>query len=143
MNQHKKACATCPFSKRSTPGELGGSPVEMFVGQAYGAFWLPCHEAVDYSDPNWKQKYEAAQCAGAAIYRSNCHPAKRPVALLNLPADSDENVFKSPAEFVAHHMRVSIGMADTLVKVITPESLHEIECKKAEAKFISEEEFKK
>lgn len=142
MKQHKKACATCPFSKRSKPGELGGSPIEMFVGQAYGAFWLPCHEATDYSDPNWKEKYDTPQCAGAAIYRSNCHPADRPATLLNLPAGSDTNVFTSVTDFVAHHMQVSIGMAETLVSVVSPEALHEIEMRKAEAKFITEDQFK-
>lgn len=142
MNQHKKSCATCPFSSKSKPGELGGSPVEMFVGQAYGPFFLPCHEATDYSNPDWKQQYDVPQCAGAAIYRANCHPAKRPDMLLHLEAGSDETVFKSPAGFVAHHMGVPEPIAEMLVNTVTPEMLYEVELNKSEARFIPKEDLK-
>ena len=41
MNQHTKPCKTCPFRRDCTPGELGGSSVETFIGQAFGAFHIP------------------------------------------------------------------------------------------------------
>src|SRR5215204_6012470 len=101
MKQHTQPCKTCPFSRQCPPGELGGSSVGTYIGQAYGAaFWIPCHECIDYSDPDWRHQHQAGQCAGAAIYRANCHPVKRPPSLLALPTDT-VTVFASPAEFFA------------------------------------------
>lgn len=119
MKQHTKPCSTCPFRRDSTPGELGGSPVETFIGQTFGAFWIPCHECIDYSDPNWREQYEKGQCAGTAIYRANCHPANRPPELLKLPADT-ELVFSTPAEFMAHHLRITVDEAARRLKECHP-----------------------
>lgn len=141
MNQHHKPCKTCPFSRTSTPGELGGSSVETYIGQAVGAFWIPCHECVDYSDPNWRYQYKASQCAGLAIYRANCHPAIRPDTLLSLPPDK-ELVFSEPAEFIAHHYYIPVEAARAALEVITPERLLEIEMKRSGAEYINEQELK-
>lgn len=130
--QHTKPCKTCPFSRSSTPGELGGSPVGTFVGQAYRSFWLPCHECIDYSDPQWRYQYKANQCAGAAIYRANCHPAHRPKALLSLPA-STEFVFASPAEFIAHHCRMSVAEAEAALEILPPALFWETEMRRSGA----------
>ena len=103
-NQRTTACSTCPFSKTSTPGELGGSPVETYVGQIIGPFFLPCHQVKDYKGNAEKIETCQCQCAGAAIFRANIGVGKyMPHTLLNLPADSDPNVFTSLHEFVWHH----------------------------------------
>lgn len=101
----------CPFNKQNRlPLEkaLGGSPVETYVGQAAGPFWLPCHMDKKYegktSDPNAVQ-----QCAGAAIFRSNVGiSAMMPTQLLRLPRDNGELVFNSFEEFVAFYKELPI-----------------------------------
>lgn len=134
MKQHTKPCKTCPFRRDSKPGELGGSPVETFVGQTYGAFWIPCHELIDYNDPNWREQYHVPQCAGAAIYRENCHSEiGRPKELLKLPKDT-ELVFQTPAEFVGHHEGIPPSFVEPLMKMITPEMLHDVEMRRRTCK---------
>lgn len=59
--QHKKPCATCPFTSRVTPesddpGSTGYSPTEVYVAQYFMPYIVTCHEFVDYDDPNWKAK---------------------------------------------------------------------------------------
>ena len=119
MSQHHKPCKTCPFSRSCTPGELGGSPAETFIGQCYGPFWIPCHECLDYSDPNWREQYHASQCAGVAIFRANCFNDERNEFILTLPADTTL-VFASPEEFLAHHTRISIDEAKRQLEKTTP-----------------------
>ena len=115
MNQHNKPCAGCPWGRREPT--LGGSPVETYVGQIALGFWLPCHCSANYrakaSDVN-----EVAQCAGAAIFRSNIGVADRmPSGLLSLPRDT-ARVFATLADFYAHHTgRSRIELA----KMLTPE----------------------
>lgn len=110
QNQHHKPCRTCPFRRDCTPGHLGGSPVQTFIGQAFGAFWIPCHERIDYDNPDWRRQFDTPQCAGVAIYRSNAHPGARPADLLSLPAD-ETLVFATPDEFMAHHLGISLDEA--------------------------------
>lgn len=138
MTQHTHPCKTCPFRRDVETGTLGGSPVGTFIGQAYGAFWIPCHECIDYTDPNWKEKYHANQCAGVAIYRANAHPARRPAALLNLPADV-EKVFSSPEQFMAHHLRIPIKEALEKLKTTPPIRHWMNECARAGSVLIPKE----
>lgn len=99
--QHHKPCKECPFRRGCLPGYLGGSAPEVFVGQAHGNFWLPCHLHSNYEDPDWASDTSKPQCAGAAIYRANTSK-RTPPQLLTLPKDNDA-VFSSPVEFLAHH----------------------------------------
>lgn len=103
-NQHTKACKSCPFSRQCEPGELGGSEVGTYVGQAVGPFFLPCHSAKGYKGNNTTLESGAPQCAGAAIFRANIGRSElMPGPLLKLFADSDPNVFDTLQEFIAHH----------------------------------------
>jgi len=141
MKQHTKPCSTCPFSRDCVPGKLGGSPVETFIGQAFGAFHIPCHERIDYTDPNWRTAcVRVSQCAGVSIYRSNCHPAERPDMLLVLPANTDL-VFASPAEFMAHHLNISVREATARLYHYPPQQHWMDEMLKTEARLIKREEF--
>lgn len=141
MKQHHQPCITCPFRRDCVPGELGGSPVETFIGQAFGAFLIPCHECIDYTDPDWKTNcVKVSQCAGTAIYRSNCHPAERPASLLVLPEDTNM-VFASPAEFMAHHLGISEEEATMKLYDHTPTKHWLDEMLRSGARLITEKEF--
>ena len=118
-----KACGSCPFKRinNNQKPNPGGSPVETYLGQIRGPFWLPCHKDKNYeakdSDPLTVQ-----QCAGAAIFRSNCGRAYRlPEQLLDLPANK-QDVFANEAEFYAHYK----GIPESIVKDhLTPQMLDE------------------
>lgn len=99
----KEPCPECPFSRTVTPGALGGTRPDAYVGQAAGPFTLPCHKHCDFDDPEWKGKAVLTpQCAGAAIYRTHIGVADRmPEGIPILPANPQ--VFSSAAEFVSHH----------------------------------------
>ena len=99
----KEPCGACPFRRSTEPGALGGSPPEVFIGQAHGPFWIPCHRTYEPGVSAKEQRPDRAeQCAGCAIYRSNVEVADRmPEPLLRLPADKDK-VFATPAEFIKY-----------------------------------------
>ena len=82
-------CGECPFSRQCTPGGTGGADPTVYVGQAQGAFWLPCHMDKDYNKESALDNAGMiAQCAGAAVYRANVGiDARIPSALLHLPED--------------------------------------------------------
>lgn len=138
MKQHAKPCSTCPFLRTCTPGQLGGSPVETFIGQAFGGFWIPCHEQIDYSDPGWRTKFDTPQCAGTAIYRANCHPADRANLILVLP--SSDTVFSSPAQFMAHHLRISVEEAENRLGRRPPSFYWMVEMDDPRAQIVSKED---
>jgi hypothetical protein len=103
-DQRTAACKGCPFSKKSESGKLGGSPIETYLGQIIGPFFLPCHAAKGYKGNDEKIETCKCQCAGAAVFRANLGlDSRMPAALLRLPAHSDPNVFESLEEFVRHH----------------------------------------
>lgn len=131
--KHMKApCATCPFARTTAPGTLGGSPVETYIGQVHGPFVLPCHCAVNYDDPQWREKaIDTPQCAGAAIFRANVGAAaKMPAAIHKLPG-GHPNVFSNEAEFVAHHKGVPYEDADRALKFIGTDFLLNRELERA------------
>ena len=109
MEAVKTPCPDCPFSKRCTPGALGGSPPSVYIGQARGPFTLPCHKHCDFDDPDWKSKsVQTPQCAGAAIFRTLAGMAGRlPKEIPLLPANSV--VFANEYEFLAHHSKTDVA----------------------------------
>ena len=127
-------CSSCPFRKDSTPGHLGGSAPEVFVGQAFGPFVLPCHKACDFDDPLWREKaLDTPQCAGAAIFRANTEQADRmPPAIHRLP--KSKAVFDSPSEFLMHHHRITIYQARDILRETPPLALALIEMHKVSVK---------
>lgn len=119
-----RPCASCPWRRDVTPGALGGSPAETFIGQANGTFPLPCHCRTDFSDPDWREKaINSPQCAGAAIYRANTGVAPNmPDFIHQLPADRS-TVFAAPEEFLAHHNGYSVDHAGDLLAITPPAEL--------------------
>ena len=103
-NQHNKACKSCPFSRQCEPGALGGSPIETYLGQIVGPFFLPCHSCDGYKGNN-TQLGDVANCAGAEIFRRNIGVDHlMPDAIKQTDPDAtDPNVFASLSEFVEHH----------------------------------------
>ena len=117
-------CPDCPWRRSTRPGALGGSPPETFIGQAFGAYVLPCHNACDFGDPDWKAKaIDTPQCAGAAIFRANVGIGKfLPPVLHKLPSDPGL-VFNTAAEFLAHHREIPIENAEDLLAITPPHEL--------------------
>lgn len=112
----KKPCASCPFRRINDLGtdKPGGSEPDVYLGQARGPFWLPCHKDKNYKDKA-SDPAKVQQCAGAAIFRSNCKgPYKLPEQLLSLPEDH-ENVFSSEAEFYAHYSGASVEACEEML----------------------------
>jgi hypothetical protein len=140
--QHTSPCKDCPFSRGVAPGSLGGSAPEMYVGQANGPFFLPCHSTHNYRVESERINHENPQCAGAAIFRANTDRAKlMPDALLHLPADTTK-VFATFAEFYAHHLRCSVSYATKLLEKHTPEQhmMDEFNKKKAKVLLVPKKE---
>jgi len=107
LSDRKKPCGACPFKRvNSCEGpKPGGSPVTTYIGQTRGPFWLPCHKDKNY-DAKESNPATVQQCAGAAIFRANCHSKYTlPEQLLSLPKDK-ENVFANESEFVGHYLGI-------------------------------------
>jgi hypothetical protein len=124
MPKHlKQPCPACPFSKAIKPGALGGSAPEVYIGQLHGPFILPCHQACDFDDPEWKRKsIDTPQCAGAAMFRANVGIADALPSALHKLEPSDK-VFADPAEFYMHHKGMTRQQAEEELSVMTPELL--------------------
>jgi hypothetical protein len=104
-------------------GFTGGARPEVYVGQAYGPFWLPCHKDENYKGAGTAYSHDIAQCAGAAIFRANVGVAGiMPRPIHRLPADHAK-VFSSPEELIAWHTGSSIRDAREFLSALPPEEL--------------------
>ena len=83
----------------------------MYVGQAAGPFWLPCHKHTDYNDPNWKTDHSKPQCAGAAMYRDATGVADMLPDQLHKLTSDPELAFESPTQLLSAHFEVSEAVA--------------------------------
>lgn len=111
-------CPECPFNRKTTRGNLGGSPTETYVGQIYGPFVLACHMHIDFRDPGWSEltKYSATpQCAGAAVMRANIGADQIMPAAMPRAARNTQTVFADMAEFVAYHDQITVQAARLLL----------------------------
>lgn len=131
-----KPCHDCAFRRDSTPGHLGGSEAEVYIGQIHGPFYIPCH--MTYArDHEWREKLDqTGGCAGAAVFRANLGVDNYLAGLANfhrLPADH-AHVFSSSEEFMAHHQGISIEEAREKLRKTSPAELLLIELGKAQVK---------
>ena len=102
-------CAVCPHRVTSVRGYLGeDNPVDFYRASVTHEGRVPCHEQIDYSDPDWEvtQLPRADLCAGQLIHFRNMmkvprHPA---LALAVAAVKHSKAVFTWPWEFLAHHM---------------------------------------
>lgn len=130
-------CHDCAFRRDSVPGHLGGSEAEVYIGQCYGPFFIPCHLTYDKVDDHLRENLHCTGgCAGSAVFRANLGwDHHMPQGINKLPADH-EVVFSTPEEFVAHHRQISLLDAKLLLSLAPPEVLLGIELRKAQVKLM-------
>jgi len=131
----KKPCVSCPFRRDNDLGTTkpGGSDPEVYLGQARGPFWLPCHKDSEYQDKN-SSPGKVQQCAGAAMFRAHTNRAElMPTQILHLEGNH-EIVFASEAEFYAHYTGLPIESCEEILNKETLDQLMYIEMNKSEAK---------
>lgn len=125
-----KPCKECPFRRDSVPGELGGNDhPEVFIGQAFAPFTIPCHMDPNY-DPaaDGKTILAMRRCEGAAAFRANAGIPDRlkPETLARtarLFGEANSEVFSEPAEFLAHHAEVPLFLARLMLEFTPPAAL--------------------
>ncbi len=106
--RHTRPCGQCPWRRESAPGWLGSSSPEEFLFTTNSEAPMPCHCAIDYTDPDWKstQFPSAPLCAGALVFLKNsCKSPRDPElnkAVKSVSADP-EAVFQWGHEFLEHH----------------------------------------
>ena len=129
-----KACGGCPFKRvnNNSKPHPGGSHPAVYLGQARGPFWLPCHADKNYDSKN-SDPATVKQCAGAAIFRANCQTETKLKGLLKLPADK-ERVFSNEAEFMDYYLEIGIEEAKSVLTPRALDMLLRIELNDAKAK---------
>lgn len=102
----KQPCNDCPFRQNALAGWLGAGSPESFVECIVREEPLPCHQSIDYTDPNWKKKWMAGEigntCAGALIMTANMCKLPRDRNFPRIPSDR-ETVFAHPTAFIDYH----------------------------------------
>jgi len=111
-----KPCHHCSFRRDTEPGNLGGNIPENFMAQMPGPFRIPCHLAYDPEGYPTRQAFLEAsmsmpQCGGAATMRANMGLNPHLPDHLHKLNPDHQNVFSTPAEFYAHHKRITITEA--------------------------------
>lgn len=102
-------CQHCPWRKTSLRGYLGeDEPAHFYWQSVTQENPMPCHEQIDYTDPDWQatQLPHVDLCAGMLIYFRN-HlktPRYAPVAAAVRAVKRSAAVFTWPQEFMRHHM---------------------------------------
>lgn len=102
-------CAECPWRKTALRGYLGeDDPVHFYWQSVTAEGEMPCHEQIDYSDPDWvsTQLPGADFCAGNLIHYANALkvPRRPSVAAAVKAVKASKAVFTWPWEFIGHHM---------------------------------------
>lgn len=124
MKQHNKPCGTCPFavSPKIRPGDLGGSPPEVYVAQHFLPYRVPCHELVDYDTKDWKADANTrAECVGFAMCRNSSGSALYlPDALYDQPRTPESGAFRDIWDFWAYHTECSREQA---LRMLTPNEI--------------------
>lgn len=99
-----RACAECPWRRKSAPGWLGPFTADQWLGIAASDAPVACHRTICGDDDDWDND-TIRQCAGMAQYRRNV--AKKPRDPEVAVAETPNTVlfFARPAEFREHHGR--------------------------------------
>lgn len=115
-----KVCNDCPFRRKSVAGWLGHSSPEGFIDCMQRDEPLPCHQTIDYDDPDWLTKwtrqeatgrFHGQMCAGSLIFMANKLQRPHTEGFPTLPRDM-ENVFSNSVEFVRHHREAAVRSWD-------------------------------
>lgn len=104
----KTPCPGCPWLRISRRGYLGEDEPESFYrGAITNESPWPCHEQINYKDPEWAatQLPDADLCAGQLIFFRNHLKMPRGPEMADAvrQVKPSRHVFKHPEEFVRHH----------------------------------------
>lgn len=102
-------CEMCPWRVNSVRGYLGEDSAEHFYWASITVESpMPCHEQIDYEDPDWRETQlpGADLCAGMLIHYVNTmnSPRRPAIAAAVRAVKASKAVFTWPWEFVSHHM---------------------------------------
>lgn len=102
-------CAECPWRVSSVPGYLGDDePAHFYWASITAESPMPCHEQVDYTDPDWREAQlpHVDLCAGMLIHYVNTMkmPRRPAIAAAVRAVKGSKAVFTWPWEFIRHHM---------------------------------------
>jgi len=78
---------------------------------------MPCHVAVDYHDPNWRETLDnVAFCAGGMIYLRNTMKTPRDPdqAAIVRQYEKSPDVFQWPWEFLSHHLGRDVSIDEAM-----------------------------
>lgn len=103
-------CAKCPWLKKSLAGWLGeDNPLHFYQSAVSGEGNHPCHDQIDYSEPNWIQNQLPFVdfCAGNLIFFANHMKMPRDpgMAAAVRAVETSPHVFSWAPEFLAHHLK--------------------------------------
>lgn len=116
----KKPCRGCPFRKDNNlvGDKPGGSEPSVYIGQAMGPFFLPCHEDKNYNGKETDYK-SVSHCRGAASFRTHIGVAERMPEQLSQEANK-EDVFEDRESFLAHYLKID----KELIEAVVSESIY-------------------
>jgi hypothetical protein len=101
-----KPCSDCPFRRKAAAGWLGAATPQSFIVQISMENPLPCHQTIDYTDPDWLEKWEAQEigmiCAGSLILSRNMGKMPRDPKFPRMKSDK-VTVFANHIEFIEFH----------------------------------------
>lgn len=105
----KTPCKDCPWRVTSLPGYLGeDDPVHFYWQSVTHENEMPCHEQIDYGDPDWQETQLPGTdlCAGMLIhFRNSC---KMPVTPKMTAAVKEVKpsaaVFLFVTDYMRHHL---------------------------------------
>jgi hypothetical protein len=114
--ERTKPCAGCPWLRRSVlpDGYLGAdNPLHFYRASVAQEQHMPCHEAIDYEDPDWltTQFPDAPYCAGTLIFFRNFLKVPRDPVLAAAVRSVNQLrfVFTNPEGFMRRHLRGLFG----------------------------------
>jgi hypothetical protein len=123
-------CNKCPFRRTSLRGWLGSDTPASFLATTLATDGeMPCHTAVNYEDPQWRDTLpDAPLCAGGLQHIANQFRRSRDPQREDDISRCGRNpeVFQWPHEFLTHHMRRDVT-ADEARQLIADETHAKIE----------------
>lgn len=110
--QHTSPCHDCPWRRQALRGWTGSQDTpEDWVAIAMGEVQVECHRRHEH------------QCAGISIFRANVFKSPRYKQILVLTPNATV-VFKTAAEFIAHHRPSGKCAADVWKETHEPSDGH-------------------
>lgn len=107
----KSPCHECPFRLGGPVGWTGSAAPEEFAAAIIHDERLPCHQTIDYEDPQWQARWSEGEigqlCAGALTMAANRAQRSRSPSRPVYPADR-VNVYPSLQAMIEAHRASSV-----------------------------------